>query len=138
MGNVRRPALEGTIAVRGDRRLSFAEYGPRQGPAIVWMHGTPGARRQIPLEARELADRKGVRIIGLDRPGIGSSTAHLYLDILDWAHDLALAPLLSVTRVPAGIAITQVIRLVRPLAGPVLDLYAAVQPAGDKNLLARP
>jgi pimeloyl-ACP methyl ester carboxylesterase len=200
MGNVRRPALEGTIAVRGDRRLSFAEYGPRQGPAIVWMHGTPGARRQIPLEARELADRKGVRIIGLDRPGIGSSTAHLYPDVLDWAHDLelvldtlavdkvrviglsgggpyalaagaalpdrvhgvgvlggvaptrgadavdggliqlavALAPLLSVTRVPAGIALTQVIRLVRPLAGPALDLYAAVQPAGDKNLLARP
>src|SRR3954451_7464415 len=87
MGNVRRPALEGTIAVRGDRRLSFAEYGTRSGPAIVWMHGTPGARRQIPLEAREYADRQGVRIIGLDRPGIGSSTAHLYPDIFDWARD---------------------------------------------------
>ena len=74
MGNVKRPALEGTVAVRGDRRLSFAEYGPRRGPAIIWMHGTPGARRQIPLEAREYADRQGVRIIGLDRPGIGSST----------------------------------------------------------------
>ena len=52
MSNVRRPALEGSIAVRGDRRLSFAEYGPRRGPAIVSMHGTPGARRQSPLEAR--------------------------------------------------------------------------------------
>ncbi len=200
MGNVRRPALEGTVAVRGDRRLSFAEYGPRRGPAIIWMHGTPGARRQIPLEAREYADRQGVRIIGLDRPGIGSSTAHLYPDILDWTRDLELvldtlavdtvrviglsgggpyalaagaalpdrvhgvgvlggvaptrgadatdggaiqlavhlAPLLSVTRVPLGIALTQTIRLVRPLAGPALDLYAAVQPEGDKALLARP
>jgi pimeloyl-ACP methyl ester carboxylesterase len=35
-------------------------------------------------------------------------------------------------------ALTHLIRLVRPLAGPALDLYAAVQPVGDKNLLARP
>ena len=49
-----------------------------------------------------------------------------------------LAPVLSLARVPLGIALTQAIRLVRPLAGPGLDLYAAVQPPGDKNLLARP
>ncbi|MCB0896003.1 MAG: alpha/beta hydrolase [Nocardioides sp.] len=200
MSNVRRPALEGSIAVRGDRRLSFAEYGPRRGPAIVWMHGTPGARRQIPLEAREYADQRGVRIIGLDRPGIGSSTPYLYPNILDWTQDLelvldtlaidtvrliglsgggpyalaagaalpdrvhgvgvlgglaptegvdaaeggiiqlavTLAPLLQVARVPLGVALTQGIRLVRPLAGPALDLYARVQPPGDRNLLSRP
>jgi pimeloyl-ACP methyl ester carboxylesterase len=200
MSNVRRPALEGTVAVRDDRRLSFAEYGSRRGPAIVWMHGTPGARRQIPLEIREYADRQGVRIIGLDRPGIGSSTPYLYPDVLDWTRDLelvldtlaidtvrliglsgggpyalaagaalpervhgvgvlggvaptrgedaaaggiiqlavSLAPLLVVARVPLGVALTQGIRLVRPLAGPALDLYAAVQPPGDKNLLSRP
>ncbi|GAB6987439.1 alpha/beta fold hydrolase [Nocardioides pyridinolyticus] len=200
MSNVRRPALEGTVAVRADRRLSFAEYGPRSGPAIVWMHGTPGARRQIPLEVREYADRQGVRIIGLDRPGIGSSTPYLYPDVLDWTRDLelvldtlaidtvrliglsgggpyalaagaalpdrvhgvgvlggvaptrgddaaeggpirlavALAPLLVAARVPLGVALTRGIRLVRPLAGPALDLYAAVQPPGDKNLLSRP
>ena len=78
------------MAVRGDRRLSFAEYGSRRGPAIVWMHGTPGARRQIPLEARAYAERHGLRLIGLDRPGIGSSTSHLYPDILDWTRDLEL------------------------------------------------
>lgn len=200
MSNVRRPALEGTVAVRGDRRMSFAEYGPRSGPAIVWMHGTPGARRQIPLEVREYADRQGVRIIGLDRPGIGSSTPYLYPDVVDWTRDLelvldtlaidtvrliglsgggpyalaagaalpdrvhgvgvlggvaptrgadaadggiiqlavALAPFLVAARVPLGVALTQGIRLVRPLAGPALDLYAAVQPPGDKNLLSRP
>ena len=188
------------MAVRDDRRLSFAEYGPRRGPAIIWMHGTPGARRQIPLEAREYADRRGVRIIGIDRPGIGSSTPHLYPDILDWTRDLELfletlgidtvrliglsgggpyalaagaalpdrvhgvgilggvaptrgpdaaeggiiqlavhlAPALALARVPLGVALTQTIRVVRPLAGPVLDLYASVQPPGDKHLLSRP
>jgi len=200
MSNVKRPALEGTVAVRDDRRLSFAEYGSRRGSAIVWMHGTPGARRQIPLEARAYAEEHGLRIVGIDRPGIGSSTPHLYADILDWTRDLEilldtlgidtlrliglsgggpyvlaagvampervhgvgilggvapttgedavgggmiqlavrLAPLLSIARVPLGVALTGAIRLVRPLAGPALDLYAAVQPPGDRKLLARP
>ena len=200
MSKVERPALEGTVAVRAGRRLSFAEYGAPRGPAIVWMHGTPGARRQIPFEARERAERQGLRIIGVDRPGIGSSTPHLYDNLVDWTGDLellldalavdtcrliglsgggpyalaagaslptrvhgvgvlggvaptvgedaaeggiiqlavALAPLLRTARVPLGVALTAAIRLVRPLAGPGLDLYAAVQPPGDKNLLSRP
>jgi pimeloyl-ACP methyl ester carboxylesterase len=200
MSNVKRPALEGTVAVRGDRRLSFAEYGVPRGPAIVWMHGTPGARRQIPFEARLFAETQGLRIIGVDRPGIGSSTPHLYDNILDWTGDLEimldtlgvdtlrliglsgggpyvlaagaalpdrvhgvgvlggvaptrgpdaaeggiiqlavhLAPLLSLARVPLGMALTGGIRLVKPLAGHGLDLYAAVQPRGDKTLLGRP
>lgn len=198
--NVERPALEGTVAVRDGRRLSFAEYGSPRGAAIVWMHGTPGARRQIPLEARAFAAAHDVRIIGVDRPGIGSSTPHLYQSIGDWTGDLELlldalaidtcrliglsgggpyalaagarlpqrvhgvgvlggvapttgpdaadggiiqlavhlAPLLRVARVPLGVALTQAIRLVKPFAGTGLDLYAAFQPPGDKNLLARP
>ncbi|WP_278255170.1 hypothetical protein [Nocardioides convexus] len=48
------------------------------------------------------------------------------------------APLLAATRVPLGVALTGAIRSVRPLAGPALDLYAALQPPGDKNLLGRP
>jgi pimeloyl-ACP methyl ester carboxylesterase len=198
--DVERPALEGNVAVREGRRLSFAEYGSPRGPAVVWMHGTPGARRQIPLEARAYAVEHGLRIIGIDRPGIGSSTPHLYPRLVDWAGDLEvlcdalaidtlrliglsgggpyvlaagaalghrvegiavlggvapvlgpdaaaggliqlakwLSPLLRAGRVPLGIALTQLIRLARPVAGPGLDLYAAVQPPGDKNLLARP
>jgi pimeloyl-ACP methyl ester carboxylesterase len=49
-----------------------------------------------------------------------------------------VAPLLSLTRVPLGFLMAQAIRLVRPIAGPILDGYAAVQPRGDKELLARP
>jgi pimeloyl-ACP methyl ester carboxylesterase len=196
----RRPTLEGNVAGRDGRRLSFAEYGSHTGPAIVWMHGTPGARRQIPLDARAYAEEHALRIIGIDRPGIGSSTSYLYPDLLDWTRDLALlldalgieevrviglsgggpyalaagaglpervrgvgvlggvaptrgadaaagglvqlavrfAPLLAAGRVPLGVALTTAIRTVRPLAGAGLDLYAMVQPVGDKNLLARP
>ncbi len=88
MSELDRPRLEGSVAVRGGRRLSFAEFGDPRGAAIVWMHGTPGARRQIPLEARAFAEENDLRIIGVDRPGIGWSTPHLYDDILDWTGDL--------------------------------------------------
>ena len=91
MRNVRRPALEGTVAVRGDRRLSFAEYGSRQRSRDRLDARHP--RRAAPDPAggaRATPSGKGVRIIGLDRPGIGSSTAHLYPDVLDWTRDLEL------------------------------------------------
>ncbi|WP_370250474.1 alpha/beta fold hydrolase [Nocardioides sp.] len=198
--DVARPALEGSVGVRDGRRLSFAEYGAPRGRALVWLHGTPGARRQIPLEARAYAEERGLRIIGIDRPGIGSSTPHLYDRLHDWAADLdllldalavedvrvvglsgggpyalaaghalpdrvtkvgvlggvaptcgadaapggiiqlavALAPVLAATRVPLGVALTGAIRLARPVAGLGLDLYAAVQPVGDRSLLSRP
>jgi pimeloyl-ACP methyl ester carboxylesterase len=200
MDDIARPRLEGTVAVRGNRRLGFAEFGSPHGTAIIWMHGTPGARRQIPLEARAFAEREGLRIIGVDRPGIGSSTPYVYPSVYDWTRDLALmadvlgidtmrviglsgggpyalaagaalpervagvaviggvapvvgpdaipggvvgvaaslAPLVSVARVPVGIGLTAAIRLVKPLAGRALDLYAVLQPEGDKRLLGRP
>ncbi len=197
---VDRPRLEGSVAVRDGRRLSFAEFGAPRGAALIWMHGTPGARRQVPIEARAYACEHDLRIIGVDRPGIGSSTPHLYRNILDWTGDLVelcdvldidtfrviglsgggpyalaagaalpervhgvgvlggvaptrgpdaisgglvalapyVAPLLSLARVPLGFALAQGIRVVRPVAGPILDGYAAMQPRGDKRLLARP
>lgn len=200
MATPERPTLEGSVAVRDGRRLSFAEYGSARGPALVWMHGTPGGRRQIPFEARLHAVDAGIRLIGVDRPGIGTSTPHLYPRIGDWVGDLEvlldavgvdqahviglsgggpyalaagallpdrvpgvgvlggvaptvgvdaadggpiqlavrMAPLLAAGRVPIGAALTGTIRAVKPLAGPALDLYAALQPIGDKTLLARP
>jgi pimeloyl-ACP methyl ester carboxylesterase len=82
------PRLEGTVKVRDGRTIGFAEFGRAGGRAVVWMHGTPGARRQVPVEARAYADRVGLRIIGLDRPGIGRSTPHVYQGAVDFAEDL--------------------------------------------------
>ena len=49
-----------------------------------------------------------------------------------------LAPLVTVARVPIGIALTFALRFLAPLGGPALDLYASLQPEGDKELLGRP
>ena len=85
---IARPKLEGNISVDGDRRLGFAEFGAPQGRPMFWLHGTPGARRQIPAEARLFAEQNDIRLVGVDRPGIGSSTPHQYDTVSDFAHDL--------------------------------------------------
>jgi pimeloyl-ACP methyl ester carboxylesterase len=86
--DIARPKLEGNVAVGEDRQIGFAEFGDPQGRAVFWLHGTPGARRQIPTEARVYAKNHGIRLIGLDRPGTGSSSPHLYENIAAFADDL--------------------------------------------------
>ena len=83
-----RPKLEGNVAVGENRQIGFAEFGAPQGRTIFWLHGTPGARRQIPIEARAYAVEADIRLIGIDRPGIGSSTPHQYQNVLEFADDL--------------------------------------------------
>lgn len=85
---IARPKLEGNVAVGEDRQIGFAEFGDPQGRAMFWLHGTPGARRQIPVEARLYAENHKIRLIGLDRPGIGSSTPHRYQNIRAFGEDL--------------------------------------------------
>src|ERR1700759_768732 len=82
------PRLEGTVTLVGGRRLGFAEFGSARGRAVFWLHGTPGARRQIPEPARIAAVEHGIRLIGVDRPGVGLSSPHLYGQIVDFAADL--------------------------------------------------
>ena len=84
------PRVEGTVRVGPHvRRVGFAEFGPADGRPFVWLHGTPGARRQIPESARVAAEELGVRIVGIDRPGVGWSTPHRYGSLLDFVADLA-------------------------------------------------
>jgi pimeloyl-ACP methyl ester carboxylesterase len=85
---IARPKLEGNVAVGDDRQIGFAEFGDPQGRAMFWLHGTPGARRQIPMEARVYAEKSKIRLIGVDRPGIGSSTPHQYETVSAFADDL--------------------------------------------------
>ncbi len=83
------PRLEGTIALADGRRLGFAEYGDPTGPLVLWFHGTPGARRQVPLIGRRAAEVLGLRLVCLERPGVGDSTDHTYAQMRDWAPDVA-------------------------------------------------
>jgi len=83
------PRFEGVVPLRDGRREGFAEFGDPAGRPVVWLHGTPGARRQIPDEARVYAAANGIRLLGIDRPGVGLSTPYVYPQIRDFASDLA-------------------------------------------------
>lgn len=87
---ITRPKLEGNVAVGAGRQIGFAEFGDPQGRAVFWLHGTPGARRQIPAEARAYAELEHIRLIGVDRPGIGSSTPYQYPNVLAFSDDLRI------------------------------------------------
>src|SRR5438477_3366335 len=83
-----KPRLEGTFRLLDGRHLGFAEYGDAAGRVVFWFHGTPGARRQISPSARVAAEEFGIRLIAVERPGVGDSTPHLYPNIAAWADDI--------------------------------------------------
>jgi pimeloyl-ACP methyl ester carboxylesterase len=90
MTQITPPRIEGRVGVRDGRKLGFAEFGPPDGRPILWLHGTPGARRQIPEAARLAAEEVGVRFVGVDRPGTGLSTSHLYGSLVEFMGDLEI------------------------------------------------
>ena len=82
----------------GGRTLGYAVFGTG-ARVVLWFHGTPGGRRQVPPAARRFADEHGVRVIGVERPGIGDSTPHLYANLREFADDVArLLEQLSIER----------------------------------------
>lgn len=83
------PRREEAVVLADGRTIGVAEFGPAEGFPVLWFHGSPGARRQIPPPAVEHAEAIGVRIIGVERPGVGWSTSHHYDRMLDWADDVA-------------------------------------------------
>lgn len=84
------PRVETTVPVDdGRRRIGIAEYGHPDGPLVLWFHGTPGARRQIPMVGRRAAAGLGLRLVCVERPGVGASTNHRYRCVADVAADAA-------------------------------------------------
>lgn len=72
----------------GGRRLGYAEFGDPSGDPVLWFHGAPGGRRQLPLLGRRAAEKLKLRVVLLGRPGSGLSDPHPYDAIADWATDV--------------------------------------------------
>ncbi|ADT97376.1 MULTISPECIES: alpha/beta fold hydrolase [Mycolicibacterium] len=83
------PRAEGTFFLPDGRRLGYAEFGDPTGDVVLWFHGTPGGRRQLPIVGRRAAERLGLRVVLVERAGAGLSSAHRYDRIGDWADDMA-------------------------------------------------
>ena len=83
-----KPNQEGTVDLADGRELGWAEFGDPDGAPVLWFHGTPGGRRQLPPDAPSAAAERGMRIIGMDRPGTGRSSPHQYRDVADIVPDV--------------------------------------------------
>ena len=80
--------VEGQIRTASGRRIGYAEFGDPAGIPVFYFHGTPGARIEAGLIADE-ATAAGVRLMALERPGIGLSDYKPGRRILDWPADVA-------------------------------------------------
>jgi pimeloyl-ACP methyl ester carboxylesterase len=78
--------------------VGYLEVGAPDGSPVFHMHGNPSSRLEAMLLA-EQATSLGIRVICLDRPGIGRSDPKLGVRLLDWPRDVAeVADLLGVGR----------------------------------------
>ena len=69
------------------RRLAYLEVGDPNGPLVLHNHGGPSSR----LEARLLADaaiHNGLRLLCVDRPGMGQSSPQKVRTYAGWALSL--------------------------------------------------
>lgn len=69
------------------RKIFFNEYGDREGTPVLYFHGFPNCRLEAGM-IHSKAERIGVRIISIDRPGIGLSDFHQKRQIIDWPNDI--------------------------------------------------
>jgi len=82
------------------RKLGYDERGPSNGKPLFYFHGSPSSRLESNLYvADELLQSLDVRLIAVDRPGMGLSDFQPNRRILDWSQDvLALADHLNIER----------------------------------------
>jgi pimeloyl-ACP methyl ester carboxylesterase len=67
--------------------LGYADYGDPAGRPVLYFHGTPGSRIEANLIS-ESAEAAGVRLVAVERPGIGLSDYQPGRQILDWPADV--------------------------------------------------
>ena len=73
------------------RRLAFAEYGPHDGAPCIVLSGMPGSRVAPAWAFPEgLLAERGVRLLGIDRPGYGRSDPNPSTTALGVADDVGV------------------------------------------------
>ena len=76
-----------TVRLFDGRSIGIASVGHNDGFPIIHCHGSRSSRLEVKLFAAQ-ADAAGVRLIGLDRPGVGRSDPKPGSRLLDWPDDV--------------------------------------------------
>ncbi len=70
------------------RRLGYAEYGDLNGRPVFYIHGNLGSRLEAAFVEEEKLRDLGIRLICIDRPGMGLSDYQSDRQILDLPNDI--------------------------------------------------
>jgi pimeloyl-ACP methyl ester carboxylesterase len=81
--------MEKNIVVK-KRKFGIYEYGIESGPVVFYFHGFPGSRLDgFLFDFDTVASNLGLRIIAIDRPGIGNSEFKINRKLQDWVFDVS-------------------------------------------------
>jgi pimeloyl-ACP methyl ester carboxylesterase len=96
---VRADAAPGEVVrLRDGRSLGHAERGNPGGPVVLDFHGNPGSRLSF-WGDDDVIRASGIRLISVDRPGIGLSDHQPHRSVADWPSDVVqLADVLGLER----------------------------------------
>ena len=85
------------------RWLGYDERGPAGGAPLFYFHGAPSSRLEAGLYIKEsMLQSLNIRLIAVDRPGIGLSSFKANRSLVDFSQDvLALADYLKIGRFSA-------------------------------------
>ena len=90
--------IDNTIQLKDGRTLGYAKYGDPEGKPLFFFHGWPGSRFEAGL-LHEQALNSGIRVVSIDRPGMGLSDFKKGRKLLDWPDDvIELADVLEFDR----------------------------------------
>jgi pimeloyl-ACP methyl ester carboxylesterase len=85
---------EASIQLPDKRKLAYVLWGPADGEPVLYFHGTPSSRLEPSLlyayniNLEELLLKYKVRLISIDRPGIGLSTFNANGNFVSFAEDV--------------------------------------------------
>ena len=96
-----------TYELADNRMLGYAFYGPMEGRPVLYLHGTPSSRLEPQLlniwglSLDHLLQQYNLKLIAVDRPGMGLSTHDKQRSYTSFAQDaLALLQHLGIQRCP--------------------------------------
>ncbi len=72
------------------RKLAYAEFGKLDGHPVLYCHGSYSTRLEPLLIGEEVFRQYGLRVIAVDRPGMGESDLHPNREYTDFTKDIVL------------------------------------------------
>ncbi|MDT9682423.1 alpha/beta hydrolase [Streptomyces sp. TRM76323] len=102
---VREPARLGQIRLPDGRSLGWAEWGPADGTPVLVCPGAATSRRLG--FGGDVVDAAGVRLISVDRPGLGTSDPAPGRTLSGWAADIRHLIHERALRAPSAVGFSQ-------------------------------